>query len=267
MSDETDVEKLGSLVPEIYFDAIARILPGCIFMIGCLWLLSTAAIVHVPWGATLKGLSLALGTCVALGILGCGYVIGILLTPFGWPLLKFLRRRHCLSRFFFEREPLDPLAQNIDVIPDVVKDWLRVRHTPKSTGQDVKQAEANLGAQHLFMLSHLLHAYVVAHNQQAATLLPKIRAEVSCSRNLTTAFVILFGMSVWLMFAGKVTLLPPLLFAALCVVGGLSAYYRDQSHTERLLSYLCMIGNDTRRLPNTPDGIRRPVDGSPNPSV
>src|SRR6266704_1884194 len=85
MADKDEISQWASLVPEIYFDLIARVLPGTLFVV---------ALASILYGTDqmknfVSSLSWAPAALTAALILGLGYAAGIMmLAPLGYSLFK-----------------------------------------------------------------------------------------------------------------------------------------------------------------------------------
>lgn len=88
MEPDELAQKSVSLIPEIYYDIIARILPGGLTLFGATYLLERAHLVSMAslwaWFTT----SFAAGSMILAVCLGSSYALGIVLTPFGRPLIQ-----------------------------------------------------------------------------------------------------------------------------------------------------------------------------------
>jgi len=251
MSDEETVAQVGSWVPEIYYDVIARVTPGCVTLAGIGGLAVLGGFAAVPPLAKWKDMSLMVGSLTVLAIIGTGYVLGHLITPFGRPAfrtLAYLQKGHAghSERHLFQAHstvmvkaissvPMDLLPTGVNGIAHIVR-----------TG--MIRPEDN------YQLDHFLHEYIRLMCPQALGVITKMRAELSCCRNLTAASVALVAMAgiAWV-FRPHCWLAIPL-GLLLLVLAMSAATYRQAAYYERIISFLYLI-HRTATTTTTPPSV------------
>lgn len=228
MPDAEQVGKWASLVPEIYYDLIARVPPGSLVVATLfVWLHPD------PNSAlnSLRDLGWAATTVLSVVFLGAAYACGELVGPWGDWVSSFYRFRifrevssgqlHLMS-YFHDRFGGD--------IPD--------------------QAEAigKLSDSEVQRIYQQMHDYLKTTNEQARVLLPKSQAEAALCANLV-GFVILFLLffGAWLVshwiFEGSTPRVSWKLVALLIFCAGVAVragWFRSRQLIRRQFSFLAL---------------------------
>lgn len=240
MSSNEEIQKVGSLIPEIYYDVIARIIPGCILMFGLTFLVRSA--MGLGWlpelDAFLK-MSFSAGGFAIFATLSLGYVFGMLITPWGQPLTSFLRRRWYSAR---RKELQSPIVTNSDIILQAIQ------HSMESCSEGVAAIERLkcIPPEAHYELDHLLFESV-RKSAANAGVVAKMRAEMGSFRNLTVSLAILMTASCiasiftphpWLGGIGPSILFPFSVKAA---------FYREGAYYTRVLTFYYLAHKESIR--------------------
>lgn len=207
-----------SLVPEIYYDLIARIMPGCAIITGAAWLAGKLSVVK------------EIGGVGALVLLVMCYLAGVLVTPMGRSVVKLVDFLPQRFQGWFDLCG-DPLLEGAESVRLALE---------QGGSQLTRKSHTALFKEYRFALGHFLHEYV-KKNKTARTLIPKMRAEMSCCRNLTAGGFLLSLTATlqWLFFDASGWKACSL--ALLTILSAFAARYRAQAHNQRLVSFLDLI--------------------------
>lgn len=166
MSDAEEVREWASLIPEIYYDLIARIPAGTLLVLGILSyqrLLTSGAPFDLQ---KLRYSSGAFILVLLVLLLGTGYVASMLLTP----LCSFLYGRY---RPLLWKRYREEYEKEIVEFMQVVQ--LKFQSVQPSK-LDLRQIEE---------FEQQMHDFLMAKSDHARVILPKMRAEASLCNNLT----------------------------------------------------------------------------------
>jgi hypothetical protein len=237
MSDEDKLTKWASLVPEIYYDLIARVPPGTFLVVALMWVLGIFSNNGAFELKDIKDMSWAPTTASLFLLLGTGYVVGIILTPLGgiigrtyWLHLWQKIGPH-YNKWIVEFNNL--FGADLPIDEDSNIQWHKLKRV------------------HAHRLSRQLQEYVKDKNDQAKLILPKMSAESALCSNTVGGIVILqFSLIVRMVQNHEIMTekLGVLLF--ITFVGLLSfwaSYYRSSRHIHRACSLLSMVNYQYRR--------------------
>jgi len=276
MKVEDTLEKAGSLVPEIYYDLIARIAPGCLTLFGVIYIAHDGRLISAKVDVS-SWLNMGIGTATLLLVLivGMGYLTGILLTPFGRHAVGNMRWVRCLFMKIprLERgKRIKTISKAIrdeytDAIPkssaEELRDVLKALHDKEDLGaiecEEIRKMIDSYNCSFLYALDHLLYEKARISAEHAG-IIAKMRAEMAACRNLTAAmyglflFALFLSLSRMVQFArahASVDFFAPFrdllheshapvtaIFFALTCVAALAAFYRENAYWTRLLSFV-----------------------------
>lgn len=163
------IKSLGNVVPEVYFDLIARVPPGA-FVVVCLW-----ALYRWKTGSKIIFLEFNAGTATValILLLGASYSVGLLLGPAGRLLTERFARHHWNKQC--ARWGISKLLVQEFLIPGSCND----------------ETDAHITAQqNRELIYRRLQDYLKGVDPQARTLLPKINAEKSFCANAAAAIML-----------------------------------------------------------------------------
>jgi hypothetical protein len=164
MAEQTEVGKLPSVIPELYYDLIARVIPGAVLL-----LLGTLPItIHLPIDS-LKEMSAGSATLLLVVFLLASYWAGILITPLGSLF-------HELYRYRVFREALREEEHKGEI-----------RRFGGALGlNDLSSESSN---QDLNTVDRVMHEFLKDRGDQARLILPKMKAEVTLCDNSLVAML------------------------------------------------------------------------------
>lgn len=209
--------------PELYYDIFARVLPGSLFLVTVC--LSTTSM--DIWKLSFP---------ILLVLLGAGYAIGMIATPFGQYLLhankvnRWQTRLNKLSENGY-RIFLDTLAHLLNRRLDRV---LEESHDRRHWTQE-----------DLHVLEDIMHNYLKLENPHARLLLPKMLAESMMCFNLAVLMFAAVPMSIVgaVVLAGdfRTTVLTVLCELLVATVAWRAGPYRDGRLIERMFALLDIV--------------------------
>jgi len=196
MADETPSSSWTAAIPELFYDVLARILPGFVtlasgfYVYGC-WRTSIDAW-PIDWEAIAKDTTL----WVAFAVTMSSWVLGLLLTPLGESLWARQRKPQFLN--VVARHPVQ-LQQACDA-------GILTPALPEGVALDQINANTENGEKLAGEVYQQLHEYLKDRKPEWRSVLSKSQAEVTFYANVTAGFmvVLVFGSilsTIWLLVA------------------------------------------------------------------
>ncbi len=234
--DEETLAKNASLIPEVYYDFIARVPPGAFV------LLALIAIYYPGSYALILGEKFETGSALLLTLAFsvASYTAGLLLSPLGnWIVSLFWNR-------IFE----ETCQKYNDLIPEIEKN-LGISCSPGQTQSDTSAVSPAKISKHMSVpdlhdrIYRQLHEFLKEVDVQARVLLTKMQAEAALCSNLTAGLL--------LVLIALVTRRPPWFFQALgwvavgLVLSVAGAWFRSKRLLERQFSYLAQLSRPGKK--------------------
>jgi len=217
---EDKLTQAASLVPEVYYDLIARIPAGLTLFLG--GLLVTGVLESQAWSLeTFRTFNWAPSAGLLALVLAASYVLGILVTPWGYPVRE---------RYYH--------ATWVRLLPDYAD--LLAKHQGKF-GMAIPLQDLQTGNVTDRLLRRLyggMHDYLKGSNSQANLILPKMTGEASLCEHLVPVSLALAGALIGscLLRYGWAALNPNLLLGVLSWLAlGAASFRAGQFRYERLL--------------------------------
>jgi hypothetical protein len=227
MPDSQDISKSASLVPEIFYDVIARIPPGTLLALAVISLLKVD-LFSSNGGYPLSGpnsINVATATILGILLLMAGYVIGLLLTQIGAGI-------HHIYIVWFWRSWCNP---------DDYKAYVAIATNYRVPGLE---AEAE---RHIYeCIDRELHEYVKKGNNSASTIIPKMRAEMALCLNLAAGVLIYTICYTFAKSPGELWK-KALLILAIFSLTISAAIFREHQLLRRTLAYVGQIKKESER--------------------
>jgi len=227
MGEEPDLGKLPSLIPEIYYDLIARVPAGAVLFL---------AIVLIGGQYSpdqLKSENFGSATVILVLLLLFSYALGILITP----LASAFHRRY---REAVWRQAL--CEHNYCSLVQLLEARFHLGLPKDQSGQVQLNS---FQRKHYDRLDRLMHDYLKGADPQAKVILPKMRAEASLCDQLFVAFSCIALVGAYSLLV-RHTSLGEHFGASLLVVGGLAlaalgARHRNKRLIHRQFSFLTLV--------------------------
>jgi hypothetical protein len=208
---------LASLIPEFFYDLIARVPAGAVFVLGVILLTTPETTWTELLGLAHEGKLEGVPFWLLFALLFMlSYAVGILLTLPGW----LIRNTYLL--WVWRRadrrhgQQIADLATSRGLLPT-----------------STTQALATLGRSQRGTLYRLLEDELKASDEQARVLLPKMNGEASLCDNLTAAFLLLLLLGL-LRYGCDIKVILIVIPVVWCYI---AAPYRYGSLVDRLLSF------------------------------
>lgn len=226
----------ASLVPELFYDLIGRVIPGIAFIIGLVYVLDKT-IIHELWEQKLSS-----GqnfdppyTFIFILLLGAGYATGLILTFIGdWlcSIFKTYQFKRFLNKF-----ALYDYIKNLAMLPSKL----------------TNKSENELSRSDCEALFQLQHNDVKKNNAREARSLSKSGAEVQLCVNTSAAYIILsIVLILRCIFCKEFSQnLDLIIFAAIAIVTFLAASYRNERFLFRQFSFSAEIKKEKEEEKNS----------------
>ncbi len=234
MEQDDVVVKAGSLIPEIYCDVIARIIPGCVILCGAAILTYLNGYISIPPIDKWCDMSFSVGSITVLAVMGAGYLLGVIITPWGRPVISIIRiiRKHVLGK-----EAADIIIGHTPIIVEAISAVpLNIMISTVRGLPSIAYTKA-IERQDRYELDHFLYEYVRLKCPQS-DIIAKMRAEMGSCRNLTVSFLVLLLATIACVGSISHWSLAVLTMIILVYLAVKAALYREQAYYERLVSFL-----------------------------
>lgn len=240
MPDEEKLPQIASLIPEIYYELIARIPAGMLLVLFTVdvWLTCSKSPIRTH-------INIDDSFTTLIVVLGAAWAVGIVLSPVAYPIRK------CFRKSIWEQLLKD--RQNLELVKRFGKRLgIRLEDPPPKDGWPE-------------VIDRRLQDYVQYELEHARMILPKMEAEGILAAHLAVALFILpiLHLVLLMLFHQQLNGYYWWYLLLLAPIGG--AYRVSRHYTEglalRLLSFLYVI-DDLRQVPKAG---RRP--GLPPPSL
>jgi len=228
MADSEGGHSWARVIPEFYYDMIARIPAGLVLVLFVLWIISPSFLIF-PNDNSLKIemiksiFSWAPATLALIFILVFSYTCGLFLASFG-SLLSKLYQPYIWKKVMGEKVPEEGSR--------------RLKY--KQLMEEKKYNQSDLD-----WMDREIHFFLKATNKQALTVLPKMRAEAGLAANTTAAAVFsFFFYLIWSISLGDPLLKnkPFLIVVALItILSAVSIPFRLRSYCRVQLAFLDMV--------------------------
>lgn len=233
MAEQTEIGRLPSLIPELYYDLIARVIPGAVLL-----LCTGPATIESPVDK-LKGMTAGSATILLVFFLLTSYWIGILITPLASQFHGSYRYK-LLCRAFLREQNAKEIRKLIDVVPVPtprdIQSLMESLHTMRferskkdPSGELLKSLKEDVDNVERFM-----HDLLKSKNDQARLILPKMKAEIVLCDN---SFVGLLGAAIFVLVFGLLHQQSPSLLWKLLpiVLGVVLSFFAARYRMNRLL--------------------------------
>jgi hypothetical protein len=215
--DESSPAKVAALIPEVYYDLIARVPAGTFFLVALLVLYRPTVYKSFAGARIETGAVLLLMFIVAIA----GYSAGLLLSALG----------NLISWLFWDRTFSDANEKYENI---VVRIEARLGIDPLQARSSRKKVR-----NHNDCIYRRLHEYLKEVDVQAKVVLPKMQAEAALCCNFAAGVLIVFVASVIeLKHVSSLGLLWTAVALALSVTG---ARFRSRRVIERHFSYFAQL--------------------------
>jgi hypothetical protein len=227
----------ASVVPETFYDLIARVPAGAFLILGGLWSFqlfsSTGAMNRI------EKMNWAPATILLLLMLGASYSLAILLTNVG-ALVHRLLNRNLWINIVLSKEQYKSLIDYFDI-----QFGFGFQRDEKDKKLQIERLKPTEFAQ----LDRQMHDFLKSINSEAKLILPKMRAEAALCNHLAAAAILLIVLilGTWLLNAlGLITLRNPIkteglvLGSIVLCLSALASPYRHKRLIYRQLSYLAL---------------------------
>jgi hypothetical protein len=166
-----------SIIPDLYYDFIARVVPGTVFLVATCFVCEPSRSLLLKRAAALTGVGLT--TTAFLLLLGTGYIVGLLATPFSESIRQLYLRRS----------------------------WKKALAGSSGTEATIVELfgySPNAKPVVLEFCYRRMHDYIRTKDTSSRSrVLSKMQAESSLASNLSTCFSILFFVKVAVAFVGS----------------------------------------------------------------
>jgi hypothetical protein len=184
MSDEENVGRkkedelksgATSLIPEVYYDLIARVPAGTLLVLFTLYSVLKSQRLSVPQGSTWLSANSAPVLVLAVGLMGVGGLTGLAISPLADLCRSFYWKRAWLA--VTEKGPYKEIDEKL-------KNLGQLGFPRRSTWPSLSKADFH-------GLDRWMYDYIQENSERARTLLPKLRAEADFCSYLGAAFLLL----------------------------------------------------------------------------
>jgi len=234
MDEKTAINAAG-LIPEVYYDLIARVPAGGFVVLALLGLYHPELYRTVIEGKIETGVAVLLVFVFSV----LSYAVGLLLSPLGnWIVERFW------CRIFAEAS-----CKYKDLIPGIMKD-LAIAYYPLPTKGSSENSSSELAPEQISTsdqygrIYRQLHEFLKEADPQAKVVLPKMQAEAALCANLTAGLLLVFVASVCRPRDMHLALVWTIIGLVLSIWG---AWFRNKRLIHRHFSYFALFKQGGRK--------------------